>query len=254
MPEIVASAHGLDVGYEGCEVVTNLNFEFQPGEIVCLLGPNGSGKSTILKTFSGIVPRIRGEITLGGTPLDQLSPRDRAKRVAFVPQEESIPFRFLVSELVAMGRIPQSTGLFDTAEDRQISTEALETADCAHLATRVASDLSGGEKQRVLIARALAQQTPLILLDEPTAHMDPEHQVSLVQLVRKLAEQGKSIVLALHDLNVASALGGRSVVIGRRQILVEGPTSEVLASPALEEAYRVKFWRQDGHILPLYGA
>ena len=221
-----------------------------------LLGPNGSGKSTLLKTLSRTLPPLAGDIELMGRPLAQYSHRDLAQRLGFVPQEEHVPFPFTVRELVVMGRLPHSGGLFDTVEDHRVATRCMETTDCLHLEHKPLQKLSGGEKQRALLARALAQDAPVLLMDEPNAHLDFAHQALAVEIVRRLAAEGRSILIALHDLNLASILGDQAVVLApargghadpATRVARQGPMQEVLRSGAIEDAFGIPFERVEGN-------
>ncbi len=233
----------VSCGYHGKTVLLNVEVEVAQGNAVALLGPNGSGKSTLLRTITREIPVIEGTVMLGGQSVASLSAREIAQRVAVVPQAEVPQFAFTVRDMVTLGRMAKSGGLFDTPEDAEAATEAMRMADCLLLESRSIMELSGGEAQRVLIARALAQDAPLILLDEPTAHLDPLHQIEVVKLVKELARHGKGVLTAIHDLNLASELAETAVLLGESGVLVVGPIQEVLRSQALEDAYRVKFDR-----------
>jgi len=208
-----------------------------------LLGPNGSGKSTLLKSIFKSIHPTGGEVYLAGDDIRELSHREVAKRAAFVPQEESFKFEFLVRDVVTMGRLPISNSLWDTPEDAIAATEAMREADCLHLENRSVMELSGGEKQRVLIARALVQGAPLMLFDEPTSHLDIEHQLVVAQLVRDLANGGRSTIVAIHDLNLAPLVGDRAILLHEGRIGMDAPMRDVLQSQLLDEVYKVKFNR-----------
>jgi len=226
----------LSCGYETDVVLRNISFSVQPGETVVLLGPNGSGKSTLLKSISKSMPTSGGQILLSGDEVGQLSHRDVANRVAYVPQEESFRFEFSVREVVTMGRLPISNSLWDTPDDQAAATEAMREADCLYLEGRSVMELSGGEKQRVLIARALAQGATIMLFDEPTSHLD-------IELVRELASQGRTTVVAIHDLNLAPLVGDRAILLHQGEIGMDAPLEQVLESKLLDEVYKVKFNR-----------
>jgi len=233
----------LVCGYGRDIVLDGVNLRVQPGETVALLGPNGSGKSTLLKSISKSVQPRSGQILLSGDEVASLSHRQVAMRAAFVPQEESFKFEFLVREVVTMGRLPISNSLWDTPTDALAATEAMREADCLHLENRSVMELSGGEKQRVLIARALAQGAPLMLFDEPTSHLDIEHQLVVAQLVRAMAKQGRATIVAIHDLNLAPLIGDRAVLLQNGRIGMDAPMKEVLESPLLDDVYKVRFNR-----------
>jgi len=233
----------LTCGYGPKVVLSGVNLVVNPGETLVLLGPNGSGKSTLLKSISKTVQPTGGEVLLSGDDIGALGHREVARRVAFVPQEESFKFEFLVRDVVTMGRLPISNSLWDTPEDAVAATEAMREADCLHLEHRSVMELSGGEKQRVLIARALAQGAPLMLFDEPTSHLDIEHQLVVAELVRTFASKGRSTIVAIHDLNFAGLIGDRAILLHEGKIGMDAPVRQVLESGLLDEVYNVKFNR-----------
>jgi iron complex transport system ATP-binding protein len=211
--------------------------------VTALLGPNGSGKSTLLKTIAKTIPPLSGDVVVDGKSVLKMGYRELAKLMAFVPQEEHVPFRFLVRDIVLMGRMPHSDGLLDTTDDETSAHEAMSQAGCLELADRAITELSGGEKQRVLVARALAQKAQVLLLDEPTSHMDIGHQVSIVRLMRKLASSGFTILAAVHDLNLAVLLADSAALISGGKFALSGPCADVLNDPILDEVYQVRFKR-----------
>jgi len=243
MAAALVECRGLAAGYLDKPVLKGVDLRLDGGESVALLGPNGSGKSTLLRALTKTLPIASGEIRIQGDGLPSLATAEIARRVGFVPQDEPAHFSFLVRELVLMGRLARSSALFDTPEDRQAANEAMEQTDCLHLADRPITELSGGERQRVLIARALAQQTRILLLDEPTAHLDPAHQVSVAELVRSLAQEGRATLCAVHDLNLAGRMASRGVLLIDGTVGLDAPIEEVLESPLLDQAYGVRFER-----------
>lgn len=236
-------AKGLRVGYGAKVVVDAFDLELNPGEAIALLGPNGGGKSTLLKTLAGLHPALGGSVFLAGKDLGSLGAREIAREIGFVPQEESWRFEFTVEEVVAMGRLPISNGFFDTAEDHEEAKAAMDRAGCLALRHRPVTELSGGERQRVMIARALAQHTPIIFLDEPTAHLDPQYQVGAASLVRQLVAEGKSIILAIHDLPIAATMADRAVLVSGGRATPPRKTIELLESEELDSAYQTRFRR-----------
>lgn len=235
--------NALSCGYRSKAVLEDVTFKVSPGEVVALLGPNGSGKSTLLKTLAKTLPAISGSIAIDGKDLRELSYPEAARLSAFVPQEEHVPFDFRVREIVMMGRLPHSKTIFDSKEDEQIAASAMEEADCTELAERSILELSGGEKQRVWLARALAQRAKLLLLDEPTSHLDVSHQLSLLALVRKLCRQGLGIVIALHDLNLAAYVADRGLLLKQGRVALDSGVQELLKHPLLDDVYGVQFER-----------
>ncbi len=232
---------GLACGYPGRLVLQNVDLSLRSGSVVALLGANGSGKSTLLKTLCKTLPAIRGSIRVQGDDLDSLNFESLARWVAYVPQEELSPFRFTVLQTVVMGRLPHSHGLFDTREDLAVAEEAMRGADCWDLRDRAVTEISGGERQRALIARALAQQAPVLLLDEPTSHLDVAHQIAIVGLLRKLATEGRAILAAVHDLNLALSFADQAILLHDGEIAFWGACEELIASPALNRAFGVRF-------------
>lgn len=227
----------LSAGYESRKVLRNLNFRAKPGEIVALLGPNGSGKSTLLKCLCGSLSPTAGSVRLDGDNIRDLSTKQIAKQISVVPQSEDSVFEFTVYDIVAMGRFP-----WDEFDDGHIDW-ALENAGCRELVDRKVTELSGGEKQRVLFARALAQGGHILLLDEPTAHMDVGYQIATLSLARELARQNHTVVVALHDLNLASGFADRAFLIHNGRMACEGSVDEVLKSEEIERVYGAAFDR-----------
>jgi iron complex transport system ATP-binding protein len=230
-------------GYGPQRVLDGVRFSFGAGEVVALVGANGTGKSTLMKTIAGAIRPLGGNVLIGGEDLRQMTKRQTALRIGYVPQIESPAFDFTVGEIVLMGRMPHSEGLFETKEDREAADGAMARADCLGLKHRPMSELSGGEGQRVRIARALAQEAPVMLMDEPTTHLDVRHQIDIGRLVRDLARDGKTILVAVHDLNWAAAFTTRAIVLGEGRMLLDGPMPETLESDVVDRAFGVEFVR-----------
>lgn len=250
---LLASCRDLSCGYPGRVVLEGVSLDLRPGAKIALLGPNGSGKSTLLKTLCGAIPSLKGTVDLAGSPVEGLSSSEIAKRASYVPQEEAPPFRFSVRQVVVMGRLPHSTGLFDTPEDLKVADEAMRMADCLSLADRPITEISGGEKQRVLVARALAQQAPVMLLDEPTSHLDVAHQMAISKLIRDLAARGYAILAAVHDLNLAAEFAEEAILLSGGRVALQEPIREALTDPRLDDAYGVTFRRiEDGDTLRVF--
>jgi len=213
----------------------------EKGSFTGLLGPNGCGKTTLLKLLSGVLRAQQGRITLDGEPLNAIPRRRLARRIAVVPQETHPAFDYTAIEMVLMGRHPH-LGPFtmEGPADLTIAQEALAATGTAALATRPYMTLSGGEKQRVIIASALAQSADLLLLDEPTASLDLGYQLQIAALLRQLnRERGVTLVLATHDLNLAASLCDRLVLLRDGRMLAHGPTDTVLTVPTVRELYGV---------------
>lgn len=236
----------LTCGYHGHPVLRDVSFACSAGEVVALLGPNGSGKSTLIRAISGVLPPLAGEISLGGRSIGAMSQQEIAQSVATVPQEETHRFGFTVREVVGMGRLAASRSFFDTEEDLKAADRAMEAAECSELADRLITELSGGERQRALIARALAQDAPVLLLDEPTSHLDVGHQLTAARLFRNMGEAGRTVVAAIHDLNLATLLADRAVLIDQGGVAADLPMEELITSPILDRVYGVTFFRLRG--------
>lgn len=243
LAEATLHVEALSCGFPGRTVLSSATFDAHPGAITALLGANGSGKTTLLRTISGALKPLGGRIKFGANPLESLSDRDRAKAVGYVPQSTSPRFAFTVREFVALGRLPHSEGLFETREDWLAIEEALGKADCVELQNRPVTEISGGELQRVLIARALAQDPAILLLDEPSAHLDLPHHAELIRLATSLASERRILILALHDLNLAAAIADRCLVLHKGSIALQGTPNELFDSHQLDELYGVRLER-----------
>lgn len=240
--------------YPGTPVFTDLDLAVGKGEFVAVLGPNGCGKTTLVRLVSRVLAPDRGDVRLGGDPVGALKATEIARRVAIVPQEERNVFAFSVFESVLMGRTPWATGFgFETKEDREIAKDALKAVDAAHLAGRDVREISGGEAQRVLIARALAQRTGFLVLDEPTSHLDLRHRVAILRLLSDLRErEGLTVLVISHDVNLTVRFAERVVLLGEDRVAADGTPDEVLDPEVLTKVYgtRVSVRRVEGIPVP----
>ncbi len=239
MGEPAIAARHLVCGYDGREVLHDLSLSVARGELVGVLGPNGSGKSTLLRAVTGVLPLTSGEVELFGRSLGRLRRREIARRVGVVPQGGQTAFEFTVREIVAMGRTPHVGRLHgETTHDRAAIEAALARTDCGELADRLVSELSGGEAQRVIIARALAQEPELLLLDEPTAFLDLSHQIEVFELLRRLNRaEGLTVVCISHDLNLAALYCDRLVLLRDGRVADEGHPNDVVNAGRIKEVY-----------------
>jgi len=218
--------------------IRELTFEVEPGEILGVIGPNASGKTTLVRLASGLLAPAAGRIALEGTPLAALGRAAVATRVAVVPQDVPRGFPYTVEELVLMGRFPHAPGrFFETHEDRRVAEEAMAMTGVEGLKAEPLERLSGGERQRVLLARALAQRPRLLVLDEPTAHLDLRHQVECVRLLRRLNRDGLTAVLVTHDLGLAGEVCDRILLLEAGRAVGLGPPEAVLDAALLESVY-----------------
>ncbi len=233
------AASGLSAGYGAREILRGISFRAEPGEIWGLLGPNGAGKTTLLRVLSGIHRPTAGLVSLGDRPVHQLAPRARARQIAFVPQGVTIPVPFTVRELVSMGRLPYTHEWAPLgAADEQAVDRAIERAGLRALQERRLHTLSAGEHQRALIALALAQEPGLLLLDEPTAHLDLHHAWQLMSLVREIASARRLVVvLSTHDLTLAARFCTRLALLESGAFTAVGARTEVLTAANVSRAY-----------------
>ena len=220
-------------------VLQDIDLLVKMGERVGLLGPNGSGKTTLLKLASGLLRPTQGEVYLGDLSLRQLTRRQVAQEVAVVPQQLQMPFAFSVWEMVMLGRTPFARALSNESEaDRRVVRHALELTNTAPLAQRIFNELSGGERQKVILAMALAQAPKLLLLDEPTVHLDVNHQIEILELMKALnLENGITLVAAMHDLNLAAIYFDRLILLKEGSIFADGSPAEVLTEDIIRQVY-----------------
>ncbi len=241
MTDDLLNANTISMRWDGRSVLDRVSLQIRPGEFVGLIGPNGAGKTTLLRLLAKLLEPTGGVVLLEGTALTALSQRAVAKMVAVVPQATSTEFAFPALEVVLMGRHPH-LGRFhaETAGDYRIAREAMTFTETLPFAERPVTELSSGERQRVIMARALAQQPQVLLLDEPTANLDLCHQIQVLDLVRRLVRGGLATVAALHDLELASRYCERLVLLKAGVVLADGPPAEVLTVKRLAEAFGVR--------------
>lgn len=229
---------GLSFAYGGQKVLDDISLSVKTGEICGLLGPNGCGKSTLFRCCMGFLHPQVGQIRVQGVNIAHLKPSALAAHVAYVPQEHKQAFPFTVRDMVLMGRTPRMSGWFRLRkEDERIADEAMRRIGISHLAERPCSQLSGGQRQLVLIARAMAQQTPLILLDEPTSALDFSNQLSVWNVLREVAAQGVAVLVCCHDPNHILWFCDKAVVIHGGRVCAEGPSTHVVTEEVLQRIY-----------------
>jgi cobalamin transport system ATP-binding protein len=237
----VLAGRNLVVVRGGRRILDDVTVTLAPGALTAVIGPNGSGKSTLLRVLAGLWAPTSGEVTLDDEPLEQMPRRDVAQRLSFLPQDTRCDFAFTVDEIVAMGRHPHR-GRFasETTRDREAVLDALATCDLLHLRTRTITRLSGGERQRVALARCLAAEPHILLLDEPTAHLDLEHALSVLTLCRALAARGTTVVLATHDLGTVARFATHTVLLHAGRSVATGSPATVLTPARLRDAFAVE--------------
>ena len=233
---------------EGRAILRNVSLDMKPGEFVGLIGPNGAGKTTLLRSILGLMP-TSGEVVIGDSDARHMSAQAKARHIAYLPQERDIAWPVSVETVVALGRAPHRLPFAALNDRDKVSIErAISRMELQNLRSRAATDLSGGEKARVLIARALAQDAPCLLADEPVAGLDPAHQLTLMQCFADLAAEGRSVIASLHDLGLAARWCTRLVLLGQGKVIADGAPSDVLTRERLASVYGI-----EAHILIVDG-
>lgn len=246
----------VGMSYDGVAVLEDITLRFPHAELVTLIGPNGAGKSTLLGIMAGLRRGFRGRCLLNGRPVEDWRRRDFARLAAYVPQTLRFDFPFTAEQVVLMGRTPYAGGFFDSREDWQAVREAMELTDTQALARRDFRSLSGGERQRVMLAAALAQRPAALLLDEPAAFLDLQHQLLIYDLLRRLAGEGLLVIAVTHDVNLAASFAGRVVALRAGRVAADAAPCEALAVERIRDVFGVPAeWltRQDGKAWIAYG-
>jgi iron complex transport system ATP-binding protein len=240
MSAAVLAAHSLGFGYRGKPVGRDVDLELRAGEVLCLLGPNGSGKTTLFKTMLGLLPPQAGAVHLGGRPIDAMARDEIARIVAYVPQAHAAHFPFRVADMVVMGRTAHLGPFASPSREDHVKAEAaLDALGIGALAGTEYTRISGGQRQLVLVARALAQDAPAIVMDEPTASLDFGNQVVVLSEVRRLAARGLAVLLSTHDPDHAFSIGHRVALLDGGRLVAQGKPNEVLTPDRLRAVYGV---------------
>jgi len=230
----------LVCGYDGREVLRGISFGIERGEFLCVIGPNGSGKTTLVRAITKVVKPTGGAVIYAGRDVRTIPPIELAREVAVLPQVLDVAFGFTVEEFVSLGRFPH-TGRFGrmTPRDMEVVARSMRIADVSHLRERRMTDMSGGERQRALLAQALAQEPRLLLLDEPTAHLDIAHQVEILDVIKRLnRDEGLTVLMVQHDLNLAGEYAERLIMLSDGKVFREGTPEEVLTYEHIEQVYK----------------
>lgn len=223
------------------KIFDEVSFGLDKGEILSILGPNGAGKSTLLNCLANLLKPSEGQIVLDGKRISTLKPYEVAQKIGYVPQIHTPTYAYTVREFVVMGRAPY-LGMFarPSAKDYDLADEALEMLNISHLADKAYTEISGGERQQATIARVIVQQPDIIMLDEPTAHLDYGNQVRTIKMIRKLAKKGYSIIMTTHQPNHAIILGGYTGILGYNGVMEIGEAKEILCEELLTKIYNMK--------------
>lgn len=237
----VIAARDLCVRLGGRRVLDGATIEARAGEVVAVAGPNGAGKSTLLRALAGLIAPESGGVTVSGTALASLDRRALGREIAYLPQERIVHWPMTVETIVGLGRLPhRATTAAESDEDRRAVASAMTDMDVAQFAQRPVTQLSGGERARVLVARALSQRAQFLVADEPTAGLDPAHALSLFSHLGRLASEGRGVIVALHDLSFAARFAHRLVILKEGRVAVAGAPRDVLTPEHLASIYGVK--------------
>jgi iron complex transport system ATP-binding protein len=240
------SAEHLNVGLAGRHVLRDVSLQLASGHLVALVGPNGAGKTTLLRALAGLIPSD-GVIKVGGETLAALPLRERAKRFGYLPQGHMVHWPLPARDIVALGRYPH--GATDPARlsprDTEAVVRAMQAADIVDLAERRVTELSGGERSRVALARVFAVEAPIILADEPTASLDPRHQIDVMKGLRAAADQGVLVIVVTHDLGLAARFADHTLVLAQGRLASQGAPAEALSEAVMADVFRVSAFRAE---------
>lgn len=244
----------LSVRYNGSPATDRVSLTAEAGAFVGLIGPNGAGKTTLIRAMANLIP-FEGSVTLDGRPVRAIARNELAKSISYLAQGQDVHWPLKVRDVVALGRLPHLSRYSQpSAADRAAIESAMERADVVYLSERSVMNLSGGERARVMLARALAVEAPLLLVDEPIAALDPFHQLQIMDVLAAHSERGGAVISVLHDLSLAARFCRRLILMSRGKVVADGETKAVLDSPALEAVYKVAVHRgeRDGvpYVLP----
>jgi iron complex transport system ATP-binding protein len=231
------TAAGISVALGLRTVLSDVSFALAGGEVTAIVGPNGAGKSTCLRALAGLLPISRGAVMFDGQPVEQMPANDRARAIGYLPQQRIVHWPLTVARTVALGRVPHGGG---GATDVAAVDRAMDEMDVARFRDRPTTELSGGELARVLMARVLAQETPVILADEPTAGLDPAHQLALLDRLAALTRAGRTVAVAMHDLTLAARYCRRIILLKDGRVLGDGAPAAVLTAPLLKSAFGIE--------------
>jgi iron complex transport system ATP-binding protein len=240
------TARGLGVRLAGRVVLNDVSLALSPGHLVALVGPNGAGKTTLLRALAGLIP-AEGEIEIGGERLSSLPLRERAKRFGYLPQGHVVHWPLPARDIVALGRYPH--GATDparlSARDAEAVLRAMQAVDVMEFSDRRVTELSGGERSRIALARALAVEAPVILADEPTASLDPRHQIDVMKNLRATADKGVLVIVVTHDLGLAARFADHVLVLREGRLVSQGTPAEALSEQVTADVFRISAYRAE---------
>lgn len=243
---VFLTAQGLGVTLAGRAVLNNISFALAPGHLVALVGPNGAGKTTLLRALAGLVP-ADGSVHVGGDALSSLPLRERARRFAYLPQGHLVHWPLPARDIVALGRYPH--GATDparlTLKDAEAVLRAMQAADVVDLGERRVTELSGGERSRVALARVFAVEAPVVLADEPTSSLDPRHQIDVMKTLRAAADKGTLVIVVTHDLGLAARFSDMILVLSDGRLVSQGAATEALSEQVMADVFRIRAYRAE---------
>ena len=238
MTETIIELRDLSIGYGNKKVLQNINAKINKGEIVGIIGCNGAGKSTLLKTIRGLLPKQSGEILYFGRKVESFSEKELAREVAYLQQNVEVGFGYTGKDIVLAGRYPyMKWWKGESISDEELALKCMEYTGTKELAERPVNEVSGGQKQRILLAKVLAQQTPILFLDEPTTGLDMVYQEEIFRFSKALAEMGKTILMVVHELNLAAKYCSRIILLGEGTVIADGRPDNVFTEKILSKAY-----------------
>ena len=235
---MILGAHDISIRYGSHQVVHNVSFSLQPGEVLCVIGPNGSGKSSLVKALAGVVEPYHGTLSLDGSDLSSFSKKEVAKHIGYVPQNLHYLTSATVHEVVILGRRPHVQWSL-SLHDLEVVEKAMERVYITHLSDKLLSETSGGERQRVFLARTLAQDPDIFLFDEPTSALDIKHQIEVFSMIQQLAASGKAVLVVVHDLNFAYRFADRILLMHEGHVVTIGTADDVMTRTRIQEVYDV---------------
>jgi iron complex transport system ATP-binding protein len=253
MSDAIMQAQGVNVRLGDAQIVTGAALSLRAGELTALVGPNGAGKTTLIRALAGLLP-FEGNVTIDGKALGEFPPRERARRIAYLPQGNMFHWPLSVADVVALGRTPHADSFSGiSVDDRAAVTRALAVTETEAFAARPVTTLSGGERARVALARALATQAAVLLADEPTVSLDPRHQLVVMDLLRKAARNGGAVLAVVHDLALAARFADRVFVMDKGRIVADAPPSEALTAERIAAVFGVEVvpTNVDGVMVPI---
>ncbi|AUW56774.1 ABC transporter [Sphingobium sp. SCG-1] len=243
---VTITTEALHVAIGARSVLQNISFSLPTHNLVGVIGPNGAGKSTLVRSILGLVPVGAGAVRIDDMDVGKFPSPEIARRIAYLPQGQTLHWPLSVERLVALGRLPHLAPFSRIGEEDRLAIDhALTMADVQHLRHRNAIQLSGGERARALLARALAVQAPALIVDEPLGALDPGHQIEVMELLRRQADRGALVIAVLHDLSMAARFCDRVLLLDEGRLVADGAPSEVLTAPRIASVYRMSVWTGD---------